>query len=758
MIKKNFTGKILSLFIFILFSAAAYADNPKILSYSMVPTNPGFDEPFTVTVEVCLGDNTDNDILIAVHDQNTRKPPSTFGQWFLVSTAGIGVQTLGPASSSGDRFGDNTTMGDGPVYGDTMDCTDCEGGEGQKKTVVYNLVMPSADDFSGCGATSLYLSIVVEKAPLNKDHWVTPTAPACGARMIPFNIPVPPPYLDIHKAAEGVVTKDGDQLVYTINYKYANGGPVTITDPVPLGNHLRFVKAGPALRLTGAPPVGATTGTVTWTLPSKAGAPGYTEGTLWIVYELNGDHDVTPATIGNTVNASMGALTDSSTVSIKTGQATLNLEKSQSSDVLNQGDTITYFLEWEVNGMSVKNYHNFDEFTNGTEYYATAPTGWRHIPEDGYNGRWHIHDDCGTGDNYLQGNRYSPTAAGHYPSLVLDDGSGTDTSDQFCQGMIVSDVIIQDEGYSGADAMIIIRTNGQTGTAARSIGVGISIDTTPGNFFVQKVYPDIPAKVNPPRMGPVYARQWYRVRINVINEATGQRIQAKVWPRGDAEPTGWDINYLDTSMYTADWDCRGTGTYNDWRPGVGNQGGDDIAYPVSDGYDNFAVYVPKSVSDGKVIDDIPVGINSPACTGCLGGTPFTWNLPAGISNDAGSFTWRGIVGTCNNITNVARMESTNNQPIVSNETVLRIGCIEALSVTKTANPNVIKAGETVAFTICWENTGELPSNIVIRDPIPPRTTVINNGGGTVSSGTIRWTVNNSLPGSDGCFTWTGRID
>ena len=99
----------------------------------MVPANPGFDEPFTVTVEVCLGDNTDNDILIAVHDQNTRKPPSTFGQWFLVSSAGIGVQTLGPASSSGDRFGDNTTMGKGPVYGDTMDCTDCEGGEGQKK-------------------------------------------------------------------------------------------------------------------------------------------------------------------------------------------------------------------------------------------------------------------------------------------------------------------------------------------------------------------------------------------------------------------------------------------------------------------------------------------------------------------------------------------------------------------------------------------------------------------------------------------------
>nr|HPI04712.1 hypothetical protein [Candidatus Goldiibacteriota bacterium] len=294
----------------------------------------------------------------------------------------------------------------------------------------------------------------------------------------------------------------------------------------------------------------------------------------------------------------MGALTDSSTVSIETGQATMNLEKSQSSDVLNQGDTITYYLEWEVNGMSVKNYHNFDEFTDGAEYYATAPAGWRHVPEDGYNGRWHMHDDCDTGDNYLQGNRYSPTAAGHYPSLVLDDGSGANTSDQFCEGMIVTDVIIQDEGYSGADAMVIIRTNGQTGTAAKSIGVGISIDETPGNFFVQKVYPDIPAEINPPRMGPVYARQWYRVRINVINEATGQRIQAKVWPRGDAEPSGWDINYLDTSMYTADWDCRGGGTYNDWRPGVGNQGGDDTAYPVSDGYDNFAIYVPKALSDG----------------------------------------------------------------------------------------------------------------------------------------------------------------
>ena len=75
-----------------------------------------------------------------------------------------------------------------------------------------------------------------------------------------------------------------------------------------------------------------------------------------------------------------------------------------------------------------------------------------------------------------------------YSGLLLDDGSSTNSSDQFCTGIIVSDLYINPGTFPGADAQIIIRSNGQQGANQRSLGIIASIDNfpAPGYFFLQQ--------------------------------------------------------------------------------------------------------------------------------------------------------------------------------------------------------------------------------------------------------------------------------
>ena len=755
-ISKRFVSGII-LFIFLLFPFYILADNPVITTWTMDPPNPGFDEPFSLHVEVCLGQYADTQILVAVSDQSNRKFPSTFGQWFLVSSAGIGVQDLGPSSDSGSEFG--LDIGRGNDYTSNPSCQDCEGANtGHLYIADYDLVMPSSDEFTGCGADNLYLHIVAEKKPLNKDHFISPSG-GCATVNNPFTIPVPEPYLAINKSAEGVVTLDGDLIVYTITYRYANGGPVTITDVMPSGGHLRYLKAGPSLLLSGQPAVGATSGTLQWTLPNKTGDAGYTEGAVWWVAELNGDHDVSPATIENTADASMpsAGLSDTSTVRTRTGEATMNLTKSQSAETLNIGDTVTYYLEWEINGMVIVNYQNFDELTDGAIYDASPPPGWQHFEEETggslENGIWEVVDECDTGDNYILGQR---KGTAHYPSLLLDDGSAGNTSDEFCTGMIVTDAIIEDEGYNGADAMVIIRSNGLTGAAGKSVGVGLSIDANPAHFFVQKVYPDIPETNNSPQMGPVYARQWYRVRIWVTDEGgAGQRIRAKIWPRGEPEVPNWDLDYVDPDLALGDpdWGCDNGET---WRPGIGEQGGDE-ADPVRDGYDNFIVYEARTASDAFIEDDEPTGIDYVGSAGgSWNGTRVRWDLGS-VENNGGSLTWWGVVDQCDPITNEAIMDSTNNEEITSNEVVLFPICPVVTGITKTANVATAELNETITWTIQWSNNG--PGTIdpyTITDPIPAGMNFVGcTGGCSTGGGTITWDLGSVPPGGSGTVTWWG---
>jgi len=73
-----------------------------------------------------------------------------------------------------------------------------------------------------------------------------------------------------------------------------------------------------------------------------------------------------------------------------------------------------------------------------------------------------------------------------------------------------------------------------------------------------------------------------------------------------------------------------------------------------------------------------------------------------------------------------------------------------ITLAKSASPTTAKSGDTVTFTIQYQNTNSgAASNVVITDEIPSGTTLVARSitaGGTLAGNTITWTIG-SVPGS-----------
>jgi uncharacterized repeat protein (TIGR01451 family) len=106
------------------------------------------------------------------------------------------------------------------------------------------------------------------------------------------------------------------------------------------------------------------------------------------------------------------------------------------------------------------------------------------------------------------------------------------------------------------------------------------------------------------------------------------------------------------------------------------------------------------------------------------------------------------------------MSGTGIQTINSNDVVFTPACISYISITKTANPNTVVAGGTVTFVICYQNTGQLTTNVVVTDLIPSQVNPVtwNPQSGSVGGGQIVWTIPNVPVGGSGCVTWAGKVN
>jgi uncharacterized repeat protein (TIGR01451 family) len=728
----------------------------------MVPPSPNFGQVVTVTLEFC-GNQQPSELAIAISSYSTRQTAGTGGQVFVVSSAGTDVPTVifpsDPISIT--AF---SGSGSGPY-----NCQDCSNDSNSVRvTRQYVFRIPPMTYFPGCDVTRLYLHVGMKDdgGGIYRSEWQGFGACETGQSVglpLSWDIPVPPATFTMRKRAEGVVQLTNDLVLFSIDYEYGNGRP-TITDVLPGAGQLTLVSYGPNPMGAGGsvtgPPIGSTSGTITWTLPDRTGAHGIASGTVWILMRANTNIGA-GTNIGNTANGTMGSINRSSTANIIAGQAAITVTKIQSATTVNYGGRITYYLNYQVNGSQLKAYRPFDDIASGG-YTTLAPPGWRNIPFESNYGTWTIRDDCGTADRYIYGQSLSSYGQDEYPALLLNDSNPSNV--QFCTGIIMSDVMIDPVGFEGADGLVIIRSNGQTGTNSYTYSLLLSIDTAPANGYIaiQKC-----GGGNCEWNGGVSSYQivgniWYRTKIEVTQVGNNYRFRAKVWRRGDAEPTNYQLDWTTTTndAIDANWRCTG-GNWNDWRPGISEQKG--ASGDTRDAYDNFIVYIPRVSANTTLYDTIPAGLGSVGGSGSptISGGMIRWNLGS-LSDVSGSYTWWATVNTCDPVTNQAAIDGDN--PIIpqySNITVFTPICPQVTGITKTANVTQAGVGQTITFSITYCNTG--PSTIrsyQIWDTRPARMSYVGCNGGTscgISGSLITWNLGDVAPvGAGSCPQGTVR--
>ncbi len=703
------------LFIFIIFIfSSIFAGAPRIVSVSVAPANPRYGDLVNIYVTACVNKYTAGMIAIAFSNNSSRRSPGTAGQVFVVSNAGVNAPRVNP-NPAGGEIHYTFAASDG---GATNDCTDC-GGDTNSRTItrVFTVNVPNASYFTSCGDQgTLYLHVGMKDSHLGAGDW-TGLSACQSYSSSGWSQPIPTQGFTINKSVEGTLQSGAqDLLLYRIDYTYQNGNGFRIVEDIPA--NFTIVDYGPRNIPGGSVSAGASS--ITWNFPDMLGQPGRREGSVWVLVRWNASGS---GPFTNTATGSWsGSNAQTSSVQTRVGDAAFVIRKAQSSSSLLTGSVITYYLSYEVNGYQLRHFDGFDNLS-GTYTGGTPPPGWRYLPTSGgATGTWTIEDPCAIGDRWITGQ----AGSAQYPGLLLGDSVA---NNQFCDGMIVTDVMINaGTGYAGADAQVIIRSNTRSDTTGRSYGVVISIDAnpSPGYFMLQRCsgsgcsYP----AGGMPAMGAPVTGVWYRVRIVVTNEGSGQRFQAKIWPKGSAEPSGWDFNYLDTTAYEADFDCRGSGTYNDWRPGVNEQAGDE-AGDVRDSYNNFAVYRVRNVDSGYVRDDVPGGINYGGCNGCSSGAPnVQWNI--GSSGfQSGSFTWWGTVTGCSPISNRALINGGSD--VYSNWVTVNVLCwtptyTPTRTYTRTPTPNPYSPTFTSTRTRTPTPTNtRTPTPTYTRTPTPSPT-------------------------------------
>ncbi|MBN2754814.1 MAG: hypothetical protein JXR81_08130 [Candidatus Goldbacteria bacterium] len=740
-------GKKVVLFVCAAFLMSSFVfAQPRINSFTMTPPNPSFGDAVTVHIEYCAQNYTPGMVDLAISTQPTRVNAalSGVGQVFVISKAGFDVHTSRPAATQGGEIGypASTTTNAAPV------CNDCNSASPNGQLYVKDWVVhvPSADNFPGCVVDNLYMHVGFKDNNMQENDWHNLQEPTCAGKSLTWAMPLLPAEFNIRKRVEGVIQEQNDLVLFSVDYSYSNGR-LTITDTIPSawGGDLELVSFGPTA-ITGGivsgPAPGATSGTFSWQLPDRTGVKGVADGTVWMLYRLTTTVPVgSPRTYTNTVNGVMNGITKSDDASIITGQAAIDLEKTQSQTLAYPGDIVTYTLEYNINGSKLIAYQPFDDISG--VYTSTAPSGWQFLPQNSTNGTWTIQDPCNTGDRIITG----AVSSEAYPAMIY-------TGQPFCEGTIVADALINPGNtataqYEGADALIIIRNNGVVGTGNMAYALGISIDDNfgdnpNGNVGFQKCTSSgciWPLSVNNIQ---IVGNKWYRIKIDV----DGVTFRAKVWPKGDLEPTGYTITWTDPSPVGMTCDPANPAG---WYAGVGEQGG--AVGSTQDSYNNFMLYEPRIAENAVLYDTVPLDIayvgasTVPAATNPM----VRWNLN-NIMNEGGTFTWWGEVTGCGPITNVGAIDADDPVlPVFSNEVIMSIYCgsptvTPTVTVTMTSTPtrtstptSTMTATRTVTNTATPTRTATATSTVTYTRTATPTSTATRTITDTATP-TVTFTV------------------
>ena len=652
----------------VIFVCTAFATGPKIISAVMNPSNPKFGQEVTVTVEFCATKYSATAINIAVSSFSTKAPEGTVGQIFLVSNLGIDVPSENP-----NPYGEIHYIAADSDAAAVNNCTDC-GGDTNSRIVTKNYIfhIPDISKFPGCEISDFYLHVGLNDYFIRSSEWIA--LDSCSSVSIPWIIPYPGEVLELKNAkAEGKVSLDGDLVLFSCNYAYT-GGMLTVESALPADGKLKIVSCGPSEYVTVSPTAGSQTGSITWVLQNRMGMPALSYGKLWFTARLQKPPAADNDRIDVPFNASLGSKTKSLSASLTVNQNTLLLNASQSKSSAIIGDTVTYVIDY-VSSSSVLKFADLFDNMQGIYTNLFPPSGWKYVSSSGEYGTWSALSICSTGNKYLE----SSSVSNMYPGMVLDDA--VQSNAEFCTGTIRTDVRIQPGSNPGADAQVIIRSNGLSDTLNSMYSLLLSIDSSPyGYLSFQKC-------VNGNCTWPVFSSTfiinpdtWYGVKIEAVSEFN---FRAKVWKKGEPEPTAWTLVYNDVNGLADGINCANGAS---WRPGINHQG---YSSDTRNNYDDFMVFSSGTgiISGAVVYDTIPAGITylGNSNSGSLTGGMLSWPIGT-LAEASGSFTWWGKVNACGSITNTASFSGAAPfVPVYSNTLLLQS---EPCYVTPAVTPTV----------------------------------------------------------------------
>lgn len=168
-----------------------------------------------------------------------------------------------------------------------------------------------------------------------------------------------------------------------------------------------------------------------------------------------------------------------------------------------------------------------------------------------------------------------------------------------------------------------------------------------------------------------------------------------------------------------------------------------------------------------VTDQVPAGTTFLSATdgGTFGGGVVTWNLgtlaPGAQRTVQLLVTVDAPVPDGTTITNANyQADSTETPPVSGPPVTVVVDSRPLLTITKTAAPDPVEAGDTITYTLSYLNSGtDTATGVVVTDPVPAFTTFESaTNGGTFAGGVVTWTVGSIPAGGSGTLQFVVRVN
>lgn len=585
---------IKSLFVAALFvilqSAALGANITGIQNVQIIPPNPMPGDTVELRFQFRLSDVWNSPNFMAVlSDTTTLRPANTAGQWVVIGNgcatpANPSTAQVSPGCAIGNNLGPAATWLDSASYG------------------TYTFIIPP-DVTPG-----FTYSIIV--GARDYDVYLAPSVLVDAQNYVSFTIPLPPPSISLMKTAEGSSSLPGGLVLYTIYVDTANTNDIVITDVVP--PDISVVKIFDGGILSG--------GVITWSL-GNVSAPVRKQVSFLARISA-------AAPLGTTINnTANGSSNETGPVASNNSGVTVGpsliLSKSASPNVVEAGDTVTFFISYTNEGFALTDYHDFSSDLDISSWSLEVG-----------GATW--------GVNTVAGVLEAVGPTGQWSKFVQNTSRPHN-------GMFVTDMYVPSSNPSGDAVMMFNFIDPNNNYHAR-----IQTDTNQLCFDRVVAGTWTVLQCVTPVGFSIQNDSWYTVKVQVV----GTTIKMKVWPKGTPEPAGWIVTRTDTS----------------------HASGGKVGYQANEGadyYDNLKIFEPVPATNSGIWDTVPACMTY--LNGSAGGTynagtsVVSWNTGT-IYNETGQVWFRAIAGAaCSGsvITNRAFMDSAEPPvPVTAVATVI----------------------------------------------------------------------------------------